>query len=107
MSPEASPEGYPVNLDVEVPARSSRVLALLGFVFWLKALLLVPSVFVLGVLSLVASVVAWVGFAIVLVTGHMPPSIHAFLTGTLRWSVRVTAWLWGLSDRYPPFRLGP
>lgn len=98
---------YPVVVSVEQPERSSRLLALLGLVFWLKSLLLIPSMVVLMVLVWAASVVAWVGFAIVLITGRMPGGIERFLVGTLQWSTRVTAWLWGLTDRYPPFRPHP
>ena len=98
---------YPVIVSVEQEERSSRVLALLGLVFWLKSLLLLPSIVVLMLLVWAASVVAWVGFAVVLITGRMPGGMRRFLVGTLRWSTRVTAWLWGLTDRYPPFRLDP
>jgi hypothetical protein len=98
---------YPVIVTAEKPERSSRLLALLGLVFWLKSLLLLPSMIVLMVLTGVASIVAWVGYAIVLVTGRMPDGLYRFLLGTLQWSTRLTAWLWGLTDRYPPFRLGP
>jgi hypothetical protein len=98
---------YPVAVSVEMPASSSRLLALLGLLFWLKSLLILPSFIVVMVLSMAATVVAWVGYAVVLFTGRMPRGIEQFLTGTLRWSTRVTAWLWGLTDRYPPFRLRP
>lgn len=98
---------YPVAVVVDPPERSSRVLALLGLLFWLKAVLLLPSMVLLMVLTAAASVAAWAGFVVVLVTGRMPAGIQRFLVGTLQWSTRVTAWLWGLTDRYPPFRLHP
>lgn len=96
---------HPVRLSIEQPQRSSRMLALLGIIFFLKTVALLPSVIVLYVLSLVAVIVAWFGYWIVLFTGRMPEGIHDFLTGVLRWQTRVAAWLYGLTDVYPPFSL--
>jgi hypothetical protein len=31
--------------------------------------------------------------------------MHNFVVGMLRWSTRVTAFMYGLTDKYPPFRL--
>lgn len=81
------------------------MLALLGIIFYLKALVLLPSVIVLYALALVAAILVWIGYWIVLFTGHMPEGIHDFLTGVLRWQTRVAAWLYGLTDVYPPFSL--
>jgi hypothetical protein len=44
--------------------------------------------------------VAW--FA-VLFTGKMPASMFSYLTGTLRWSINVGAYMMFLTDEYPPF----
>lgn len=92
------------TLTVESAPRRSRILALLGFVS-LKNLLLLPQWVVFVFVYLAAAVTAWVGFWIVLFTGRMPPGLHAFLAGTVRWNVRIGAWSWGLCDRYPPFAL--
>ena len=96
---------YPVQVSIEVPPKSSRILALLGILFYLKAILLLPSVIVLYFLGIAAAIVAWVGYWVVLFTGSMPVGIHNFLTGVLRWQTRVSAWLYGLTDVYPPFTL--
>jgi len=36
-----------------------------------------------------------------------PRGFHEFATGYLRWNTRITAYLLGLTDKYPPFRLSP
>jgi hypothetical protein len=95
-----------VDLTVEPPGRRSRLLALLGVLFALKSILLLPGLIVVYVLSVVGAILAWVGYWAVLATGTLPAGLHGFLTGTLRWNVRLVAWLWGLTDRYPPFSLG-
>ena len=96
---------HPVQLSIEVPEKSSRLLAVLGIVFFLKSLLLLPSVIVLYFLGIAAIIVAWIGYWVVLFTGRMPTGIHGFLTGVLRWQTRISAWLYGLTDAYPPFSL--
>jgi hypothetical protein len=57
--------------------------------------------------GIAAIIVVWIAFWAVLFTGRYPPSFHEFVTGYLRWSTRVSAYLYGLTDKYPPFRLSP
>jgi hypothetical protein len=96
---------YPVNVQVEYPDRSSRVLAALGVLFFIKGLLLLPHALVLCVLGIIgyfAAILAWVA---VLITGKYPKSLFDFQVGLLRWNTRLSAWLTGVTDQYPPFRL--
>jgi Domain of unknown function (DUF4389) len=95
---------YPVSLRAPYPATSSRGWAILGILF-LKAIVLLPSLFVLGFLTLAAYVVAWVGYFVILFTGRQPEGIHGFIAGVLQWQARAYAWLFSLTDRYPPFSL--
>jgi len=44
---------------------------------------------------------------VVLFTGKYPKGGHDFVTGYLRLSVRMQAWLFGLTDEYPGFSLQP
>jgi hypothetical protein len=69
---------------------------------WLLALPLLVWLMLLssGALAVVAG--AW--FAIVL-TGRMPGSLGDYLMAVLRYGWRVRAFLFGLTDRYPRFRL--
>ena len=97
---------YPLRFEAEYPESPSRWLALLGALFWLKGLLLLPHIlclFVLGILSLIAFYAAYV---VVLVTGRYPMGLFTFTVGVQRWSSRTDSWLNGLTDQYPPFSLG-
>jgi hypothetical protein len=108
MPDPVSPSGptYPVRIDAVYPAQSSRLLAACGILFLFpKVLLLFPHLIVLWFLGLASMVVTWVGFWIVLVTGSLPRSIFDFVLGCTRWQTRVNAWLFGLTDEYPPFSL--
>jgi hypothetical protein len=70
-----------------------------------KSLLLIPHYIVLVFLMIgvfFAIVGSW--FA-VLFTGKLPQGIHKFLTGVFRWSTRVNAYAFLMTDKYPPFSL--
>jgi Domain of unknown function (DUF4389) len=101
-------QAYPVQLSVEYPEQSSRVLAGLSIPFFLlRLIMLIPAVFVLYFVGIAAGVVVWIAFWAVLFTGRYPPAFHNFVTGYVRWSTRCTCFLYGLTDKYPPFSLEP
>ncbi|MSQ13050.1 MAG: DUF4389 domain-containing protein [Dehalococcoidia bacterium] len=93
---------YPVRVEAEYPQASSRVLAALGILFFLKALLLLPHLVVLYFLEIMQVVVAWFAFLVVLFTGRYPGG-GDFVVGISRWQTRTTLWLYGVVDRYPLF----
>jgi hypothetical protein len=101
-------QAYPVQLSVEYPEQSSRVLAGLSIPFFLlRLIMLIPALFVLYFVGIAAAVVAWIACWAVLFSGRYPPAFHSFVTGYLRWSTRTTCFLYGLTDQYPPFSLEP
>lgn len=105
QSPEPPEGAYPIDVIARYPQTSSRGLALLAVLFFLKAALLIPHFIVLWFLSLAAAVVMFIGYWAVLILGHYPRSMWDFLVGFTRWQTRVNAWLLGLTDQYPPFSL--
>ena len=97
---------YPVRVEADYQAQSSRLLAACGILcLFPKSLLLIPHTIVLAFLGLASMVVTWVGFWVVLVTGNLPKSMFDFVLGFLRWQTRANAWMFGLADKYPPFSL--
>jgi hypothetical protein len=96
-------DDYPVRLEADYPPQSSRLLALLGILFGIKFLLLLPHLFLLWFVGLAAGIVAIIGYFVVLFTGRYPRGMWEFLLGVIRWQIRVNAWQFGLVDRYPPF----
>jgi hypothetical protein len=98
----------PVQLAVAYPEHGSRVLAGLSIPFFLlRAIMLIPALFVLYFVGIAAGVAVWIAFWAVLFTGRYPPSFHNFVTGYVRWSTRCSCFLFGLTGKYPPFRLDP
>jgi hypothetical protein len=91
---------YPVQLEIDYDENLSRWLI---FVKWL---LIIPHLIVLVFLAIAAYVVVFIAFFAILFTGSYPRGMFDFVTGVLRWSIRVNAYgQWLVTDRYPPFSL--
>lgn len=94
---------YPISYDEGPGGPRSRGLAVTGIFFFIKALILIPHLIILGVLQYAAGVIAWIGFFFVAFTGELPEWLRNFIEGYFRWSARAYSWLVGLTDEYPPF----
>lgn len=92
-----------VHYELDYPEVEEDLNRWLPLVKWF---LLIPHylvLIVLGILALLAIIVAW--FAI-LFTGRYPRGLFDFVVGVGRWGLRVGAYGFLLiTDRYPPFRL--
>jgi Domain of unknown function (DUF4389) len=89
----------PILFAVADPVPQRRVTVFFRF------FLLVPHIIVLGILGMVGGLVAFVGWWGALFTGRLPDFAVTFLSGLLRWSARVSAYEFLLTDVYPPFTL--
>jgi hypothetical protein len=94
-----------VALELPYPDARQDLNRWLPLVKWLLA---IPHYIVLAFLwlgALIAVIVAW--FAI-LFTGRYPRGLFDYVLGVIRWTNRVVGYAFVLiTDRYPPFRLGP
>jgi hypothetical protein len=88
---------HQVQMAVAGPAPQQRVTV---FFRWLMA---IPHFFVLYFLGIAAAVVAFLGWWGALFTGQLPEFAATYLTGYVRWSTRVQAYMMLLTDVYPPF----
>jgi len=70
-----------------------------------RIILAIPQFIVLFFLGIAAFVVAVIGWFAALVTGQLPELAHTFLGGVIRWEIRVSAYMFLLTDAYPPFSL--
>ena len=86
-----------LQYDVAYPARLSRLLI---FVKWL---LVIPHLVVLGLLFLGLSFTTVIAWFAILFTGRYPRGLWNFGTMTLRWAARVSAYVYLQRDEYPPF----
>lgn len=94
-----------VEVTFHIPASNNRWWALPVLGFYVKLLILIPHYICLTVLGFCALILWLVMWIPVLLTGRYPPGPYWFSVGVLRWNLRVSAFLGGLTDRYPPFSL--
>lgn len=98
-------EEQSVHLDVDYPDAEKDLNRWLPLVKWLLAVPHYVVLSVLGIIAVIAIILAW--FAI-LITARYPRGLFDFVLGVGRWGIRVYAYAFLLvTDRYPPFRLGP
>lgn len=103
----------PFALDVPHPVRvfyepNQPIFRLWGIPFlglWLRALILIPHWIALWLLGIGVACAYFVSWIPVLTGGRMATWGYTLFGGTLRWATRVTAYLFLLTDVYPPFRL--
>jgi hypothetical protein len=101
---EAASSDYPVKIIAPLPDGQSRGLAFVGLI-GLRPLLLIPHYVVIIALSFVVGIVMFINYLIILFTGKSSPGMHSFMVGVARWSLRISAYSYGITDKYPPFRL--
>jgi hypothetical protein len=101
-----SSDTYPVRVTIARQQEYNRAwaLPLVGLVT--KAVLLIPHFIILRILQLVTVALQLVLWIPVLFGGRYPAWGYQLVGGYLRWSARVFSYLFGLTDRYPPFQLG-
>jgi hypothetical protein len=91
---------YPASVDVSAPpGPRDRVTVAL------RLILAIPHFIVLGFVMIgwcVTTIVAWF---MILFTGEYPAGLYEFGVGSLRWLIRLQAYLLLLVDDYPPFSL--
>ena len=89
----------PVLVGFAGPAPQSRLTVLL------RIFMVIPQLIVLWLLGIAAMVIVIIGWFGALFTGRLPVFAADFLTGYLRWLIRVYAYMLLLTDVYPPFTL--
>jgi hypothetical protein len=98
-------EAQSVHLDFDFPDAAHELDRWLPLVKWLLAIPHYVVLILLYIGAIIAIVIAW--FAI-LFTGRYPRGLFDYLVGVGRWHNRVVGYAFALvTDRYPPFRLGP
>jgi hypothetical protein len=96
--PPFSGEGsYPARLHLERPERQSRLKALFRFI------LVIPFYVVYYLISIAMSIVSFLLWIVIVVTGKAPLGLHNFQVMALRYSMRFFAFLLLVTDAWPSF----
>jgi hypothetical protein len=90
---------YPAAIEISYPAELNRWMPL---VKWLLAFPHYIALFFVGIGALFVLIYA---FFVVTFTGRWPRGAFDYVVGTLRWGHRVTAYVYLMTDVYPPFSL--
>jgi hypothetical protein len=104
FSMDEQPE-YPLTFQADYPASSSRLLNFPFIGLAIKYILLIPHLIILWFLFIAAVILVFVAQFAILFTGSFPEGMHGFVVGVGRWYNRITAYAFGLTDKYPPFSL--
>jgi hypothetical protein len=90
---------YPVLFHMDYPQRLSR-----GLIF-IKWLLIIPHLIILAILGFAAGIAIFIAWWAILFTGRFPRGLFDFVTGVMRWAHRASAYMYLLTDAYPPFTM--
>ena len=93
----ASNPDYPVTAGLDAPLEVARWRVIGNYI------LAIPHLIVLYVLQIVANVMVFVAWIVILFTGDMPPGIGTFIAGVHRYQWRVLTYLLFLREPYPAF----
>lgn len=93
-----------MKLIIKHQERYSRGELLLRTLFGLIYIAL-PHFFILMFVGLWGAILAFVAFWVVLFTGRYPQSMFEFQVNLMKWTIRLNARLYNLSDGYPAFGL--
>ncbi len=68
-----------------------------------RIILAIPHIIVISLISIVALFVFVIAWFAVLFTGKWPTGLRNFVIGLTRWTTRLNAYMYLLTDEYPPF----
>jgi Domain of unknown function (DUF4389) len=100
------PDSYPVRVTIPAQPAYSRAWAIPVAGLLVKVVLLIPHFIILRILQFVVGALQLVLWIPVLFKGNYPTWGYQLVGGYIRWSARVTSYLLGLTDQYPPFHMG-
>jgi len=92
-------EQYPITVEIEPAERLSRLST------FFRGLLVIPHSICLSVLGIIAGLLAFISWWVILFTGKYPSWAFGFVSGYIRWTTRVGGYSYLLTDKYPPFSL--
>ena len=92
-----------MKLELPMPSQPSRFFAVPLIGGFVRTLLLIPFFIFLYVIGIVVVVVYWIAWVPVLFAGQYPERLFDFMVYALRLQLRLSAYTFGLTDRYPKF----
>src|SRR6266699_6195927 len=101
MSSSAATAGsHPIGLIVTDDLQRNRLTV------FFRLLLAIPHFIVVALWAIVAELAVLIAWFAGVFTGRVPDGLHNFIASFVRYSTRVTAYVFLLADPYPPFGSG-
>ena len=91
---------YPARMEITYPEELNRWLPLV------KWLLVIPYLWIAGVLYWLTGILTFVAFFTILFTKRIPRGVFELMVPGLRWNLRGNAYAYFMGERYPPFLWG-
>ncbi len=96
---------HQMQLNLTYPLQYSRLLAALRLSVAGIFIITLPHIVMLWFITLFVPFVYLAGIIWVIITGRWPNPLFMFLTMYFRYMARISSFMIGLTDQYPPFRL--
>jgi hypothetical protein len=104
--PPFGPGGeHPIEVTLDETDRQHRLWGIPLVGLWIRWILLIPHWVVLALLSVIVGFLILVSWVPLLINGRQADVIIRWVGGFYRWWIRVSAYAFLLTGRYPPFRL--
>ena len=88
---------YPVELNIQYAEKLSRLTT------FFRIIMIIPQYIVLYFLNIAAGVILFLSWWAILFIGRYPKSFFEFMVWYMRWNTRAMAYMYLLTDKYPPF----
>ena len=99
-------EDYPITVRFDEGVRINRLWGIPIVGHLVRFIVLIPHFIVLVLLSWLVAIRALVVWVPVLIFGRQADLIYTLIGGFYRWQLRISAYLFMMVDKYPPFSLG-
>ncbi|MFN8620759.1 MAG: DUF4389 domain-containing protein [Chloroflexota bacterium] len=99
-------DDYRVRLEIDEGQRVNRFWGIPIIGILLRSIILIPHYIVLAILGIAAYILIFFAWVPVLFLGRQSELVYSVVGGWLRWTIRVSTYLFLLHDHYPPFSLG-
>lgn len=97
---------YPASVSFKAQKKSSSLMALFTIIP-VKVIMLIPHFIAQAVVALAAMFLGLLGILAVLFFGEYPKNFEKIVVGAMQWKQRISAYFFGMTDKYPPFSLDP
>ncbi len=95
---------HPLQVNITYPLKYSKNLAILRLSIVGIMLITLPHLIIMSLISITVPVVYLAGIIMVIITRRWPNLLFSYLTMYFRYMAKISSFMTGLTDEYPPFK---